>query len=278
MIDFLLYLQKFSTPALDTLFLIISALTSEKVFFVILGYIYWCKNKDAAYGAGIVIMSSFAVNEALKYLFKIPRPYVYSTVRQIDTHTGYGYSFPSGHAQLSATFAGVMSIITRKKAVYAMLTVLVILTGLSRMYLGVHAPADIAAGIFTGILMSAAGYFVLKNMRRKVVFTAVVLIINAVLFAITRDADLYKMTGFTAGFAAGHFIEEKYIGYVPQGGRRGTAVFAAGILITFAANYIPKFFGADNFLRYAATGLVITLAVPLLFKKLYTNKNSKITG
>ena len=69
-----------------------------------------------------------------------------------------GYSFPSGHTTTAiAVFVLIGYILVKtmddkKKAwIYAvLLTLLALVIGLSRVYVGVHYPSDVFAGIFMG--------------------------------------------------------------------------------------------------------------------------------
>ena len=64
------------------------------------------------------------------------------------------YSFPSGHALGSFCFFGILAWILAanvkstmgKTAIYATAVLLILLIGLSRIYLGVHYPSDVLAG------------------------------------------------------------------------------------------------------------------------------------
>ena len=267
MIDFLLTLQQFSTPLMDNIFLGISALTGELTYIVVLGIVYWCIDKDKAYYIGTFLFLSFSVNSFFKNLFHIPRPYTYSDVRQIDVGTGYGYSFPSGHAQLSTTFAGMFSAVFKKKWMYVAGITLVILTGFSRMYLGVHTPADILCGIGVGLLLTALGSL-LKNIVNKklLAFSAFLLMFGVSL--IYNSEDILKLLFFAAGFLSGNIIEEKYIGYkIPEKVKPRIIGSVAGFVGLIILIIVLKISGL-TYIRYLALGLYMTIVVPLIIKKI----------
>ncbi|MBR6523241.1 MAG: phosphatase PAP2 family protein [Clostridia bacterium] len=273
MTDFLLSLQQFSTPLLDNVFLAISALTGELSYIIILGIVYWCIDKDRAYYIGTFLFLSFSVNTFFKNLFHIPRPYTYSDVRQIDVNTGYGYSFPSGHAQLSTTFAGMFSAVFRKKWMYIAGIILVILTGFSRMYLGVHTPADILCGIGVGLLLTALGNLLKNSSNKKLLSFAAFLLMFGVTLVYNSE-DILKLLFFAAGFLSGNIIEEKYIGYkIPEKVKPRIIGSAAGFAGLMLLTTILKILGL-TYIRYLALGLYMTIVVPSIIK--YLNIKSSL--
>jgi membrane-associated phospholipid phosphatase len=69
-----------------------------------------------------------------------------------------GFSFPSGHAALSTVAYGIVAVLVSRSglppaarwAIVIGLAVLVVLIGLSRVWLGVHYPTDVLAGWAAG--------------------------------------------------------------------------------------------------------------------------------
>ena len=90
----------------------------------------------------------------LKELIQRPRPISETTLIQVD-----GWSFPSGHAMMSVVFYGILLyiIIHRVKArqlqllACAATVLIVVLIGVSRVYLQVHYLSDVIAGYIIGI-------------------------------------------------------------------------------------------------------------------------------
>ena len=106
---------------------------------------------------GILIWVNLAcsglLNQILKRIVQRPRPTEYRLIEE------NGYSFPSGHSMVSATFYGffIYLIFKNVKNKYikwssiSFLSLLIILIGISRIYLGVHYTSDVMAGFVISI-------------------------------------------------------------------------------------------------------------------------------
>ncbi|PTW62344.1 undecaprenyl-diphosphatase [Breoghania corrubedonensis] len=114
------------------------------------------------------IASGAALSTGLKMLYERPRPDI---VKHLDViHTA---SFPSGHATISTltylTLAALIArVVTRRRLrVYLMACALslAVIIGLSRIYLGVHWPSDVAAGWALGTAWAALSFIVLTGLR-----------------------------------------------------------------------------------------------------------------
>jgi len=83
----------------------------------------------------------------LKALVHRPRPQPFFGYPQPNT-----YSFPSGHALISLCFYLALAEIEGRKRAWRLAAVLfAVAIGLTRIYLGVHYPTDVAAGFATAI-------------------------------------------------------------------------------------------------------------------------------
>ncbi len=114
-----------------------------------------------------------ALTKGLKLLFERQRPEV------LETYDGTGFSFPSGHSSGSMVFYGFLIylvVISRlnkgwKWLINSLLGLLILLVGLSRVYLGVHYFTDILAGFLFGVawlmICIAALEVTLWNQRRR---------------------------------------------------------------------------------------------------------------
>lgn len=93
-------------------------------------------------------LGSVTLNETMKVIFARERP----TIHRIIEHSGF--SFPSGHAMASLTLYGVLIFLlyrkipsaTGRRIFVSASVALILIIGLSRIYLGVHYPSDVIAG------------------------------------------------------------------------------------------------------------------------------------
>lgn len=93
-----------------------------------------------------VVLGGTLLNLALKQIFAAPRP---DLLPHLDiVHT---YSFPSGHAAGNLIFFGAAALLARCRAGWAVAIACIGIIGVSRIWLGVHWPSDVAAGWIEGI-------------------------------------------------------------------------------------------------------------------------------
>jgi undecaprenyl-diphosphatase len=100
------------------------------------------------------VAASWTVAEGAKYLFDRARPFIWDTEIAPLIKTPSSSSFPSGHSATAAAGALTLSVLYPPFApAFVLAGVLVVL---SRVYLGVHFPFDVLAGVAIGTLTAAA--------------------------------------------------------------------------------------------------------------------------
>lgn len=126
------------------------------------------------YHTAIVVLATAASGEianfAMKNLFQRPRPTVVPHLRDVSST-----SFPSGHAMESAiiylTLGAILMRLAERRVtkIYCMgiAIVLTLLVGISRVYLGVHYPTDVAAGWMFGFFWASLCWFVSRRFERE---------------------------------------------------------------------------------------------------------------
>ncbi|KRR27641.1 phosphatase PAP2 family protein [Bradyrhizobium retamae] len=131
----------------------VTALGSVMVLGIIvstfIGYLLLSGARATALLVLIAVAGGEAINTLLKIQFARPRPDLLAPAVRVFTA-----SFPSGHAALSAiTYMTLAMVLARRTTsqhlrifFMAAAITLIILIGVSRIYLGVHYPTDILAG------------------------------------------------------------------------------------------------------------------------------------
>ena len=154
----LTWLGQHRSKPLDAFMLDMTALGTSSVVTMVVGvaalFLWLNKHKHSAI---LLLVSTFGgvlLNNLLKLGFSRPRPDIIPWVTSATF-----YSFPSGHA-MSATvvystvayLAGRLQRTRRARlAVTLVATLVIAIICVSRLYLGVHYPSDVLAGIIIGL-------------------------------------------------------------------------------------------------------------------------------
>ncbi len=127
-------------------------LGSEEFFLLILPALYWSIDAGLGLRVGTILLINSGLNEILKLLFHTPRPYWYSPqVKGMTAEPAFG--FPSGHAQKAVGVWGMLAAQTKRAWAWLLAIVIILMIGLSRLYLGVHFPHDVFFGWLVGGLV-----------------------------------------------------------------------------------------------------------------------------
>ena len=160
-------IRHLATPLLDKFFFLVTDLGSgifiSAAFFVLSVYLFARRRRRAAITVLVTLVSSAVFLEVLKTFLGRPRPLGYC----LPGILGKGCaSFPSGHAGGSFYFYGMLFYLLARfgglKRVFVSILgagflILILLIGLSRVYLGFHYLTDILAGFLLGGIFLLAG-------------------------------------------------------------------------------------------------------------------------
>jgi undecaprenyl-diphosphatase len=125
------------------------------------------------YGAAVFMLASIIsgtiASHFLKLVYDRPRPDVVDHL--VEIHTA---SFPSGHATMSAVvYLTLATLVVRlvdnmavRIYVIAVAIFLTFAVGMSRIYLGVHWPSDVAAGWALGATWACLSWLTVSGLRR----------------------------------------------------------------------------------------------------------------
>ncbi len=119
--------------------------------------------------AFVTMMLSWNLALDIKILVQRARPVVQDAIAIAP-----GYSFPSGHAANTAAAATVLTILVwpllgrrARWIVVPAASVAVLLTAADRVFLGVHYPTDVTAGVVFGVGIALSSYAAWSNWRPK---------------------------------------------------------------------------------------------------------------
>lgn len=161
----LMFLRGFQSPAADRAATIASFMGVEMVLVLLVALLVWFA-WTRRWGAAVMLLlvtgGASLLNDVLKLSFQRPRPA--PVLDRFSTLIpGQTWSFPSGHAMVSAAFYFFLAYLSwrvltgwRQALLTTGILVLVLLIGLSRLYLGVHYLTDVIAGYCAGAVWTEA--------------------------------------------------------------------------------------------------------------------------
>lgn len=271
-LEILRHIQSIANPFFDFLFQLITMCGEQIVLISIISIIYWALDKKFGEYIAYSVLTSVLLNNAVKDIFKMKRPIGEEGIRTLREKTATGYSFPSGHTQSSASFYGAMAIYLKKKAMYIIATIMIILIGFSRLYLGVHYPKDVIVGGILGVLTSLICYKLYNRFEDKMLLYVITFIVFIPALIFAHSADFIKGMGTYLGFVIGMYIEKKYVNFSIEGSTTVKVIrvlLGISILLVLQVG-LKAIFPSEtifSFIRYALISFVGIGIYPMIFKK-----------
>lgn len=141
---------------LDGPMILISAIGGWGILWAAAAVGFLCSKKYRKYGAALLVALALCLlvgNLGLKNLVARERPFAMVPDFLLLVREPLDFSFPSGHSMTSFAAAGVIFAANRKLGWGAFAAAALI--AFSRLYLFVHYPSDVLAGILLGLLTAA---------------------------------------------------------------------------------------------------------------------------
>ncbi len=221
--DLIAWIQSWLPEAGVKLCSIFSMLGEELIPVAIFAFVYFCIDKRMAKRVFLTFVAVNLINPMIKNIALRKRPYMVhdqiKCLKPIDKSadimdlSAQGYSFPSGHAANSMTMMGTLSMNVRKRTLTVVSTVIVLLCGMSRFFLGVHYPTDVLAGFAEAVIV----ILLMELMERKIPNKWIRYLIIAILalpgWFFCRSNDFYVGYGMLLGMIPAEYVEERYVNF-----------------------------------------------------------------
>ncbi len=238
--NFLYFLEGLRNPVCNAFFSLITMLGEETAFMAVGIIFFWCISKFQGYFLLITGFLGTIINQFLKMLFRVPRPWVKDpnfTVVDGTKEAASGFSFPSGHTQTSVTLFGGIARSNKTPWLRYGSIALCVLIPFSRMYLGVHYPSDVFVSIGISLALIFLCYPLFKRAEKdsKVMYTIIaslfVLVLAYTLFVClypfpsevyldenvhnleSAKKNAFTLIGCVFGLLAVYFVDSKYINF-----------------------------------------------------------------
>ncbi len=283
-LDVIRWVQGIESPPLTAIMKAITSLGSEGAYLLLIPLVYWCVDEKKGLKLGVVFVLSSWLNGTLKDWWRQPRPF------ELDPKVGKAfessYGLPSGHAQGSGTFWGMLAPWIRAPWGLILAIVIPLIIGFTRIYLGVHFPTD----VFVGWLLAAAvlgAYAVFGNLVEAALEAAslrgrlLAVAVTSVLILVIHPEDpsfAGVLLGMGSGFAL-MMAKRPFVAALGADGEQakvltralrfvvgmvGAALVYGGLKAIFPKEGAAQY-ALFRFLRYGLLGLWVSAGAPLLF-------------
>ena len=274
--------------------------------------IYWCVNKRLGYRFIATTWIGEVINGVIKLTVCAYRPWIRSDqiVPAGDSKTAAtGYSFPSGHTLAATMHYGNTAVWqwNKRRWISILCGVLILLTGFSRNFLGVHTPQDVAVGMTEGVVLIIIIGIIEKRVHGNdkvldiLTLVGILATVGVILYISFKPYpmdyvdgqllvdpqkmmnDSFKACGGFLGFLIGSYIERHFIRYeIPEGSTALPIMACVGFALMIAfkqllapATIVPLMGG--HWGNMTARFLMVMFAIviwPLVIRKTCSKKNT----
>ena len=263
----------------------------EEYFLVaILGFLYWCWDKEFGKYAGLNIFTGIVWNPMIKNVFLRRRPYFdnpgIKCLKPVDSGAdimdigAQGFSFPSGHSTNSVISFGSIAVYKKQKTLWIIAIVVPLLVGISRFSVGVHFPTDVICGWLLGVAIIALMTLLQKKIEKKWLLYLIIYVISCAGLFYCRTNDYFTGLGLMGGFFLADIFEERVVKFESTKNVLSIILrMICGFAVYLGLNALLKLPFSKDFLhsatmgaylirtlRYTIVGFVSIGVYPMVFK------------
>lgn len=294
-IEILNKIREVITPFFDLLFSLLTNLGGQEVLILSIIVIYFVLSKKDGQKIAYTIFLSLLINNAIKVVIDRIRPFNHPkatyTVNESTLESASGMSFPSGHSQNSSVTYFSIANNYKKKYLWIIGSVLVTIVGLSRIFLGVHYPTDVIAGIILGLIFTFLGFKIYDKYATNLKSKVILLLITSAVFLpfifiyynkvntnYEGYKDLYTIYAFYLGYVGAVYLEGKFVDFnedEPLKIRIIRAVIATVIVLALLIGLkiaFPKHNILFDMIRYFSLSFIGLGIYPIVFKNIFFKK------
>ncbi len=213
-------------PWAGLFFRAITELGSELFFVSLILIGYWAYKKQETLTLAYILLVAVVSNYFIKLTIANPRPDPTNWYPGVEATN---YSTPSGHAQNTSMLFGWISLKARKLWLTITSIILIVLIGISRVYLGVHYVEDILIGWGIGLVLLVllyrfegpiAAYF--ARFRSEYLYLSLFVFgflataVTTYLIPVPPGDNFGALGGLIMGLAVALPLEKRYVGFDTQ--------------------------------------------------------------
>lgn len=292
--DLMVFIQSSASAFQTAVMSAVSLLGEEYLLVGIMAYLYLCVDKKmgSRMSAGLLVTllgGSFIKNGVMRRRPYFDNPEIQclrapSGKGDVMSVAAQGFSFPSMHSADTVVLFGTLFSWFRKKWARVLCVLLIVLTGYSRVYLGVHYPTDVLAGWLFGFIVLHVVNYVLDRSDNWLWFFAVCAILALPGWFICKTSDFFCIYGLMFGMLLAFHFEQRKVHFnnIPNSWRSivrlvfGMVVFlgvSKGLKLPFSSEFLGCGSFAAHFVcsaRYAIAAFLTMGVYPMMFK--YTDR------
>jgi membrane-associated phospholipid phosphatase len=278
----ILWFQHFS-PALDLPFKLLSFLGTEDFLLLAFPLVYWCFSRQFGVRlTALFLVSTYAISY-IKVAVNEARPFtVDSRIKMLDSVNDA--AFPSGHTQGAVVVWGYLATAFKRRWLTILAIALIVFIPLSRIYLGVHYPTDVAGGyVIGGLFLLGCLYFIepieawlsKKGIGWQIGLTVLLTLFLLLVFPTHDDNGITEAALIFSG-GIGLALERRYVRFSVKSTPTSQLLrLLLGLAVLMALRFGLKAafepLGSEltfRFIRYTLMGLWFLAGAPWVFLKL----------